>query len=395
MPTFIDDRARHDLVALRRDLHRVPELGLAEHETGRRLRAIVERYAAVRSIAGTGLVADIGPADAPLTLLLRADMDGLPIGEETGLDFASRHPGLMHACGHDAHMAALAVAGRLVAARPPRGLRVRLLFQPGEEGRGGALRCIEEGVLEGVDVAFGLHLWSGLPVGQVAVGAGGVMAGAVELTLRVVGRGGHGGMPEQTRDALVAGADLVAALQTVVSRRMSPLEPVVLSLGAFHAGEAFNVIAETAELRGTVRTLSPAAERAVEGHVREIAAGIGATHGVAVDVDWRVHCVPVVNDAGVAATVRAAAEATGLFDAVPADARTMGAEDFGYVLERVPGCFVFVGAGPADGSVAEPHHSPRFTIDEAALPLACALHGAVVAEVAARGRILVESRADR
>ncbi len=376
-------QTREQLVALRRALHRIPELGFEEHATSRLLRDEVGRYVPVRPVGGTGFVADLGPADAPRTLLLRADMDGLPVAEETGLDFASTHPGRMHACGHDCHMAALVVAGRLIAQAPPAGLRVRLLFQPAEEGIGGALRCIEDGALEGVDAAFGVHVWTELPTGTVALTAGGIMAGVVELTLRVRGRGGHGAMPHETADPVVAAAQLVLALQTVASRRVGPLVPVVLTLGAIQGGAAFNVIPDEVVIRGTVRTFAPEAAADVERHVRAIAAGVAAATDTRIDVDWLAHCIPTMNDPGMAALVAEAAAGVSGLDRVLTDYRTMAGEDFGYILREVPGCYALVGCGNPAVGATEPHHSPRFVVDEAALSIACGLHRAVAARFAA------------
>ncbi|MFT7583483.1 MAG: amidohydrolase, partial [Myxococcota bacterium] len=239
------------LVRLRRDLHQIPELAFRERETSRFLREVVGRYAPTESVASTGFFADLGAEDAPLTLLLRADMDALPIQEENEVDYRSTHDGCMHACGHDAHMASLAIAGELLSQAPPHSLRLRLLFQPAEEGARGALACIEEGVLDGVDAAFGLHVWNELPIGTVALTAGGIMAGVVEFHITVHGRGGHGAMPHRTADPVVAAAQLVGSLQTIASRFTSPVEPVVVTVGSIHAGDAFNVIPEVAILTGT------------------------------------------------------------------------------------------------------------------------------------------------
>ena len=365
------------LSELRRALHRIPELGFEEHATHALVSERLKGLGTPQVVAGTGLVLDLGPPDAARTVLLRADMDGLPIQEENEVDYASSHPGRMHACGHDAHMASLVAAGEEIAESVPPDTRVRLLFQPAEEGAGGAVRAIEEGAIEGVDVAFGIHVWNELPVGTVAVTPGGIMAGVVEVSFTVTGRGGHGALPDRTQDPLVAGAQLVLALQTVASRLTSPFEPVVVSIGAFQAGEAFNVIPETATLVGTVRTFSVESERRVEASVRQIATGIAQASGCSVEVDWHRYAGPTVNDAKVARQVAAVASTVPGIQTVLTDYRTMAGEDFGDILEAVPGCFVLLGSAPADGRPAEPHHSPRFDIDEAVLPIARDLHIAV------------------
>ena len=369
------------LSQLRRELHRIPELGFAEHATQSLLLSALGALGQPRTIAETGIVVDLGRPDAPRTLLLRADMDGLPIQEENDVDYASTHPGHMHACGHDAHMAALAVAGEALKDGVPEGWRVRLLFQPAEEGAGGALKVIEEGGLDAVDAAFGIHVWNELPVGTVAVTPGGIMAGVVEVGFTLRGRGGHGALPDRAIDPIVAGAQLVQALQTVASRRTSPFDPVVVTIGRFHAGDAFNVIPEVATLKGTVRTFSVETEAAVEAELRQIAAGISAATGCAIEVDWHRYAGPTVNDPEVARRVAIAAEAVDGIDTVLTDYRTMAGEDFGDILAKIPGCFVLLGSAPADGRHAEPHHSPRFDIDEGVLPLARDLHLAVVAEL--------------
>jgi len=378
---------REQLVALRRELHRIPELGFEERETRGYLERVISAFAEVHTVAETGLYADLGPEDAPRTLLLRADMDGLPIREETGHPWASQHPGRMHACGHDAHMAALVVAAQLLSQAPPDGLRVRLLFQPAEEGRGGARACIEEGVLDGVDAAFGIHVWNELPVGTVALTPGGIMAGVVEFSARIRGRGGHGAMPHATADPIVAASQLIMALQTIASRFTSPLEPVVVSVGSVHAGDAFNAIPEEARLTGTVRTFSEAEQRAVEGHVRAIAAGIGVATDTQVQVGWEIYANPTVNHPAMVDLVTRAVDRMHGITRILTDYRTMAGEDFAEYLRRVPGCFALLGSANPELGLSEPHHSPRFDFDEDVLLLACDLHRAVAAEYADAGEI--------
>jgi len=374
-----------DLVMLRRSLHRIPELAWRERETGQLLKSHVARWGNVKPIAKTGFYVDLGPANAERTLLLRADMDALPIQEETGLAYASGNAGRMHACGHDGHMASLAIAGGLLSAAPPEGVRLRLLFQPSEEGGGGALACIEEGVLDGVDAAFGIHLWNELPLGTVALTNGGIMAGVVELGIEVIGQGGHGAIPHRTRDPVVAAAELVMALQTVASRRIAPVEPVVVTIGSIHGGDAFNVIPGVVSLRGTVRGFSEAVLGTLEEAVREVAKGIAIASGTRIEVGWKVSTRPTVNEPRVVAmAARATARMVGL-GKILTDYRTMAGEDFGEILRIVPGCFALVGSANEARGLVEPHHSPRFEFDEAALGLACDLHRAVATEFAEDG----------
>jgi amidohydrolase len=365
------------LIETRRDLHRHPELAFEERRTAgivaERLRAA--GYAVRTGIAETGVVGEMnGGAGAGPTLLLRADMDALPILEECAHDFVSTLPGRMHACGHDAHVAiGLAVAERLAATRDQWGGTVRYVFQPAEEGAGGALRMIEEGsILEGVDAALGLHVWLGLPTGTVGVVAGPFMASAGEFEITIRGKGGHGAMPEQTVDAVYVGSQVVTALQGIVSRGVSPLESAVVSVGAFHAGNAYNVIADTAVLTGTVRAFDPALCDDLPRRIERVAKGVCEALGAGYDFRHRLDTPPTVNDAGLAESVRLAAEAVVGRDRVRTDpdVRTMAAEDFGEMLMRVPGCYFFVGARNEGRGIVHPHHSPRFDLCESCLPTA-------------------------
>ncbi|MDB4950108.1 MAG: N-acyl-L-amino acid amidohydrolase [Gemmatimonadetes bacterium] len=365
------------LIDTRRDLHRHPELGFEEVRTAavvaERLRAA--GYDVRTGIAETGVVGEMrGGAGAGPTLLLRADMDALPIAEECTHGFVSTHQGRMHACGHDAHVAiGLAVAERLAASRGEWGGTVRYVFQPAEEGGGGALRMIEEGgILEGVDAALGLHVWLGMPSGVVGVVPGPFMASAGEFEITVQGRGGHGAIPDETVDAILVASQIVVALQTVVSRSVSPLESAVVSVGVFHAGTAQNIIADTAVLKGTVRAFDPALcadlPRRIDRIVKGVCDSMGATH----DFHYQQDCPPTVNDPELAETVRLAAEEVVGRDRVRTDpgVRTMAAEDFGEMLARVPGCYFFVGARDERRGMVHPHHSPRFDLCEDCLPTA-------------------------
>ncbi|HEX2081584.1 MAG TPA: amidohydrolase [Longimicrobium sp.] len=364
------------LVATRRDLHRHPEIGFHEHRTAAiaadRLRAA--GYEVRTGLAVTGVVGTLrgGAGDGP-TLLLRADMDALPVAEECGHDFVSTHPGVMHACGHDAHVAiGLAVAERLARSRQRWRGTVKYMFQPAEEGLGGAMGMIEAGVLEGVDAALGLHVWLGLPSGVVGVVPGPQMAGAIEFGLEIRGRGGHGAMPHETIDALHAASQVVVALQSVVSRTAPPLEPAVVTVAAMHAGSAHNVIAETASLRGTMRAFDPALLEALPGHVERVAAGVCAALGATYQFRWRMEGPPTVNDPRLAEIVRREAERIVGAERVRTDpdVRTMAAEDFGDVLTRVPGCYFFVGGRSEEKGMTHPHHSPRFDLCEDCMPVA-------------------------
>jgi amidohydrolase len=373
------------LVRTRRDLHRHPELAFEEHRTAAmaaaRLRAA--GFEVRTGIARTGVVGTLaGTGEGPV-LLLRADMDALPITEETSHDYVSTHPGAMHACGHDAHVAiALAVAERLARTRGEWRGSVRCLFQPAEEVGNGARAMIEEGVLEGVDAALGLHVWTGLPSGEVGVVAGALMASAATFEARITGRGGHGAMPQETVDPVYLATQLVQAWQGLVSRATSPLEPAVITVAAIQAGEAFNVIPGSALLRGTARAFDSGVMRALERRMRALGEALCGAWEARFELDFEVNTPPTVNDERIAAVVRdAATEAVGAAAVrTGPEVRTMAAEDFGEFLQRVPGCFFFVGAGSEAAGAVHPHHSPRFEICEKALPL-----GVEVMERAARG----------
>jgi amidohydrolase len=359
-----------DLVALRRDLHQNPELAWAEHRTGARVAAFLEGAALeLRTVAATGVLATARGAKGR-TVLLRVDMDGLPIQEQGDAPYASRVPGVMHACGHDGHTAMGATAARVLAGRRPAGT-VRVLFQPAEEGEAGAQRVIADGALEGVDVALGIHLWNELPVGTIGVKAGPLMAAVDRLRVVVRGRGGHGGHPHRAADPVVAAAHVVVALQTIVAREVSPLQSAVVTLGAIHGGQAFNVIPDEVTLTGTVRTFDPELRRSMPERIRRIASGVAEALQCEAEVEVRPGNPPVVNDAAVAALARRAAARVVGDERVVEPEPTMGGEDMAVYFERVPGCFVFVGsANPARG-LDQPHHSPRFDFDEEALAIGC------------------------
>jgi len=364
---------RNALVATRRDLHANPELGFQETRTG---SLVAERLAKlgyqVRTHVGkTGVVGVKG--NGSRCVLLRADMDALPLEEANEVPYRSRHPGRMHACGHDGHVAIGLEVARRLAGFPGTGV-VKFAFQPAEEISDGARAMVADGVLEQphVDAAFGLHLWNGLPVGTIGVMAGPVMASVDQFEITVTGKGGHAAMPHLAVDPVLTAAHIVTALQGLVSRRRDPFEPGVVSVTQIAAGHAFNVIPEAAVLRGTVRTFGGRffddAPRLVEETVRHTA----AAHGAEAAVQYHRLSGPLVNDAAMTALMKdVALEIVGT-ERVRDDVRTMGGEDMSYFLERVPGCFAFVGSARADGE-SFPHHSPRFDIEEESLVIGAEL----------------------
>ncbi len=364
------------LIADRRYFHQHPELGYQEERTATYIAERLQHlgYAVTTGVGRTGVVGMLEGTGSGRSILIRADMDGLPIGEETGLPFASTTPGVMHACGHDGHMAVgLAVAARL-ARLSPRGT-VKLAFQPAEEGGAGAAAMIRDGVLENprVDAAIGIHLWSDLPTGTVAITPGPVFASVDTFTIEITGRGGHAAAPHQTVDPIVVAAEIVTALQTIVSRRRDPAQPAVVSVTRLRAGTTHNVIPESAELGGTVRTYSAEFRDRVPHLVEDLTTGIAAAAGASAAVHYERLYPTTVNHPDVASRMTEAAATFLSRHQIRSDYRTMAAEDMAFFLERVPGCYAFVGCGNADKGTDRPHHSPRFDLDEAALPVAVEL----------------------
>ena len=360
-----------ELVALRRALHREPELAFAETRTAARVAAfLADSPLDLRSgVGGTGVVATVEGGPGP-TVLLRVDMDALPIQEQSEAEYVSRSPGLMHACGHDGHTAMGAAAARILARRRPRG-RIRIVFQPAEEGEGGAQAVVGEGVMDGVDRVLGIHLWNELPVGTLGVKSGPLMAAVDRLRIVVRGRGGHGAKPHRAADPVVAAAHVVIALQTLVAREVSPVQPAVLTVGSIHGGQAFNVIPDEVTLTGTLRTFDAELRRSLPERVTRIASGVASGLQCRAEVEVKPGNPAVINDASVAElAARAAARVVGEASVVSPEP-TMGGEDMAIYFERSPGCFVFVGsANPARG-LDQPHHSPRFDFDEDALAIGC------------------------
>ncbi|MQY02595.1 M20 metallopeptidase family protein [Actinomadura macrotermitis] len=382
---------REELSELRRDLHREPELGLDLPRTQDKVLAALDGLP-LEITTGRGLSSVTavlrggrpGPA-----VLLRGDMDALPVHEDTGLDYASTVEGVMHACGHDLHVAGLVGAARLLAARRAElAGDVVLMFQPGEEGLGGAKIMIDEGVLDAagdrVVAAYALHVFSTvLPQGMVASRPGTVLAGSDAVRVTVRGRGGHGSSPHAAIDPVPAVAAMAGALQTMITRELDVFDPAVLTIGSIHAGSAGNVIPETATFEATVRSFSDAAHRRVRAGVERVVRGIAAAYGVEADLDYREQYPVTVNAAGEAAfALGTAREVLGGQRVVQAPQPMAGSEDFSFVLQQVPGAFLGLGACPPDRepATAPMNHSPQAAFDDAVLPDAAAL----LAELAVR-----------
>jgi amidohydrolase len=361
------------VVETRRDLHRHPELGHQERRTAEIAAARCRElgFAVRERVGGTGVVADIEGSGPGPTVMYRADMDALPVDEaDDGRPVRSESPGLMHACGHDGHVAiALGVAAVMAGLRRGWRGRLRLCFQPAEEGAAGAVPMIEDGALDGVGRALGLHLWTPLDTGRVAVTGGSLFGSADEFRLVVRGTGGHGGLPHLSVDPVVAAAHVVVALQTLVAREVAPDRPAVVSVGMVHGGRAHNVIAEEVELHGTVRAPDQPLREGLMRRVEEVARGVAGALRARTDFEVVAGCPPVVNDPDSAEAVRwAAVEAVGAANVEQARPITVG-DDMACFLERVPGCYFLVGAGDPAVAVRPPHHHSHFDIDERALPV--------------------------
>ena len=370
MSDRLKERIQHLLpstIETRHFLHRHPELSDHEAETAALVaRRLTDIGLEPRTgVGGHGVAADIVGCAPGAVIALRADMDALPIQEETGLPYASVNPGVMHACGHDGHTAImLAVAEILVEEMRTRPGTVRLLFQPAEETVGGATRMIRDGAMDGVDAVVALHGWRHLPIGHIGVMAGPSMAGADVFDITVRGRGAHAAYPHQSSDPIVTAARIVTALQTIVSRETDPLDPAVLTVARISGGTAYNIIPDTAHLAGTVRTLSRGVADRIEAAIRRIAAGECAAADANSDVVYHHGSPPVVNDPAIVELIREAARASVGPEAVTDLLRpSMGAEDFAYMLEAAPGAMYRLGIG--DGA---PGHNAGFDFDDRAIP---------------------------
>lgn len=370
--TFAEDAVK-ELVAVRRDLHQHPETAFEELRTS---GIVAERLKALgldvrTGVAKTGVLATVRGARPGRTVLLRADMDALPIQEENDTPYRSQVAGKMHACGHDCHTSILlGVAKQLVAdARDLTGA-VRLCFQPAEECGGGAEGMIAEGALEPKpDAAFGLHVWQDLDLGTVGVTPGPFMAAVDEFTVTVKGTGAHAAMPHLGVDPVVCLAHMVTALQTIASRSASPFHEVVVSVTQIRAGTAFNIIPESAWMNGTVRVFDRTLWEALPGHFERIVRGVAAAHGCTAEIDFHRFNQPTVNDPAMAALAREAAAQVVGTENVRDDIRTMGGEDFSAILRQVPGCFIAIGSRNRSRGLVYGHHHPRFDVDEACLKI--------------------------
>ena len=360
-----------EIIENRRHLHKYPELGLQEHETAKFISEKLNELDLEVStgIGQTGVVALLKGGDGPC-IGLRADMDALPIQETGDVAYKSVNDGVMHACGHDGHMVMLLGAAKVLSEKRDRIKgTVKFIFQPAEEGLGGARYMIEDGVLENpkVDEVYGIHLWNYQPFETVGVQPGPVLAAADEFIITVKGKGGHGAAPHGTVDAVVVASYLVTALQTIVSRNTNPLESTALTVGMIEGGYNYNIIADEVVLKGTARAYTEENRKMIHDRLHEICDGIGTTYGARIEVNYSDGYPPTVNTKAESKKVLLAAEKV-VGEGVQPPYLTMGGEDMSYYLQKVHGCFFFVGSAPADREpMSIPHHCSHFDIEERAL----------------------------
>lgn len=370
-PTFeaLEQELLERLMVLRRWFHQHPELSYHEVETAKRIIAELERLGIPYKYPGVGhaVIGTIEGANPDMrAVALRADMDALPGKESTGAPYASEVPGVMHACGHCAHMAMLIGAAELLSREPPPG-PVRLIFQPAEERGGGSRVAIADGALDTVATVYACHVTHEYETGKIMVRDGSVTAQSDRFQIHVHGKGGHGARPHEAVDAVVVSGFLITALQTLVSRESNPLHPSVVTIGSVHAGSAANVIAEEAELHGSIRTTLPESRQRIDTGIRRMARAAAELHNCAIDIDIQEGYPPVINEPRSTKIARlAAARTVGEDSVVEAEHPSMGSEDFSFYLRQVPGCFVRIGARRPEWEPV-PLHSPGFDIDERAL----------------------------
>ena len=358
-----------EFIQLRRDIHRHPELAFEEHRTSELVASKLETwgYSVHRGLGGTGVVGTLQRGNSKRSLGLRADMDALPIQEKTGLDWASQSPGLMHACGHDGHTAMLLAAAQALAEDGGFNGTLHVIFQPAEEGGGGAVRMMQDGLFElfPCDAIFAMHNMPGVPAGHFVFREGPAMASSDYVTIRVHGTGGHGAMPHRCADPLVAASSIVLALQTVVSRNVDPLETAVVTVGALHAGQANNVIPALATLELSVRALRPDVRLLLELRIKSLVAAQAESFGVTAEIDWKPGYCVLVNSAKETDFARQVAlNMLGADKVTPQGPAITGSEDFAFMLEKVPGSYLLIGNGDGDSAGACMVHNPEYDFND-------------------------------
>lgn len=362
----------------RRHFHQHPELAFNEFETANYVANRLESlgYAVTRGVGKSGVVGLSQAEAGQPVIMLRFDMDALPVLEANEIDYKSQTEGRMHACGHDAHTASgLAIAALIMQNRSDYSATIKLVFQPAEEIGAGAAAMVEDGVLNNPrpDFVLGMHVWNDKPVGWLGLTPGPVMAGCDELSIRIEGKGGHGGVPNLVKDPIVAAASVIMSLQSIVSRNLSPFESAVLSIGSIHAGTVSNIIPPNVDMLGTLRTYSSTGRELVLQRAREIVENVAAGMGCKGSLENRGTMPPLINDPEVTKVVLEASKSLSIDLQVDENFRTGGSEDMSYYLNEIPGMFMFIGSANAEEGKNFPHHHPKFDIDESCLPVGIAL----------------------
>ena len=367
---------KDEIYTMRRHFHRYPELSFKEFNTAETISQHLNNLGIShkKSVGKTGIVGEINFGPGP-TIALRADMDALPIQEENNLDYKSLNDGVMHACGHDGHMAILLGAANALSknSKLKKGT-VRFIFQPAEEGLGGAKYMIEDGCLDKVDEIYGLHLWNYQLYGEVGIKDGPVMASADLFDIEVSGKGGHGATPQGTIDAIVVASNLVTMLQTIVSRNTNPLESTVLSIGKIKGGHNFNIISDRVHMSGTTRAYTEENRTMIKRRMKEVIEGVSKSFGADIKLNYKDGYPPTVNHSSQVEKVLEAANSV-VASGAKSPYLSMGGEDFSYYLQNKPGCFFFVGSAPNENEIlSTPHHCSHFNIDERALLIGASVY---------------------
>lgn len=385
---FDEGAFREKLVAIRRDLHMHPELAFQEHRTSGLVAEQLEALSlkVQRGIAGTGVVAVLEGESPGPTVALRADMDALPLPDLKDVPYKSRIDGLCHACGHDAHVTMLLGAAELLAReRASLKGRVKFIFQPAEEGPGGAAPMIEEGVLDGVDAIFGMHVFPGLAAGKVAVGSGAMWAALDTFSITIKGKESHAARPHLGRDAIVAAGAAILSLQTIASRQIDPLESVVLSIGTIKGGRKENIVCDAVTMTGTVRTLNPAVREEIPKRMERVLAGVAQSHGAEVQLEYVQGYPALINSEPEGRLVREVAAQVVGEDRVETMRPSLGGEDFAFYLQKIKGCFFRIGSWRPEWGPAPDLHTSHFDVDEDILPIGARLHAAIAKAFLAAG----------
>ncbi len=374
------------LIAIRRQIHRYPELGNQEFKTAsfieKNLRELKIPHQRVNQ---TGILATIQGKNSQC-VALRADMDALPLTEKRKSAYASKIPGVMHACGHDAHVAMLLGAAALLAEKNDLGGTVKFFFQPNEEGAGGAKEMIKKGVMKGVQAVFGLHVNPRYPSGTVALKGGPLMAAVGKFSIDIIGQGGHAAYPHEGKDAVPIACEIVQALQTIASRKIDPIEPVVVTIGTIHGGTRFNILADKVSLTGTVRTLSEKIHRTIPKLIEQIARGVAQAHGARIEFKYEILGSVLSNSKAETDFAReTAVKLVGGKRVLNLKSASMGGEDFAEYLQLAPGCFIYIGVGSRSLRTETPWHHPEFGLDESAMPVGSKLLAALCEEYFKRG----------